>query len=59
MNFIQESAKAIVAFLLTMVVVYLAKKGVLVGSETQAALVTGISGLVVAIAVWFTTNKSK
>lgn len=59
MNFIQESAKAVVAFLLTMVVVWLARKGVIVGGETQTALVTGISGLIVAVAVYLTRNKTK
>lgn len=59
MNFLQESAKAVVAFLVTMLVVWLARKGVNIDTDTTTALVTGISGLVVASAVWLTRNKAK
>ena len=59
MNFIQESAKAVIAFLMTILVVYLARKGVTVSTDAQTALVTTLSGLVVAGAVWVTKNRSK
>lgn len=59
MDFVKESAKAIVAFLVTTAAVYLAKKGFVISTDTQVALVSAISGLVAACAVWITKNKQK
>lgn len=57
MEFIKESAKAIVAFVVTTACVWAAKKGFVVDVDTQTALVSALYGIVVGLSVWITKNK--
>lgn len=59
MDFIKTSAKAICGAIAAAVVVYLAKKGLVVDTSVQTALETVLSGLVVGGVVWITKNKQK
>lgn len=59
MEFLKESAKAVVAFVVAGVATWLAKKGLVLDADTQVALVSLLVGLVTAVAVWVTKNKPK
>lgn len=59
MEFIKQSAKAIVAFIVTMALAWLAKKGLKVDADTSVALTSALTGLVVAVVVWLVPNKPK
>ena len=51
------NAKAFTGLLIGGLVTYCAAKGITIGSDTQLALVTVVSGLVTALTVWLVPNK--
>lgn len=56
-DFIRTSRKAIVAFVITALIAYVARKGYSLDVSMQEALRTLLDGLIVAILVWLTKNK--
>jgi len=56
-DFIKSSRKAIVAFVLTAVFSYLAKKGLTLDVELQESLRVFLEALIVSSAVWLIPNK--
>lgn len=56
-SFIQSSRKAIVAFVITALIAYVARKGYSLDVTYQEALRTLLDGLIVAVLVWLTKNK--
>lgn len=56
-TFINGSRKAIVAFAVTALVAYVARKGYNIDVDTQTALRTLLDGLIAGVLVWLTSNK--
>lgn len=56
-DFVKRSRKAIVAFVLTALVSWLAKKGLSVDVEVQESIRVLLEAVVVAVAVWLVPNK--
>lgn len=59
MDFVKESAKAFVGAVVSFLAVWFAKKGLTVDVDTQVALTSAVSGIVVGVFVWWTKNKAK
>lgn len=57
-DFIKTSRKAIVAFVLTAILAYVARKGLTVDAEVQESLRVLLEALIVAVTVWLVPNKS-
>jgi len=56
-DFVKTSRKAIVAFVITALIAYVARKGYSLDVSMQEALRTLLDGLIVAVLVWLTKNK--
>lgn len=56
-DFIRTSRKAIVAFVITALIAYVARKGYSLDVGMQEALRTLLDGLIVGVLVWLTKNK--
>lgn len=56
-DFIKTSRKAIVAFVLTAILAYVARKGLTVDAEVQESLRVLLEALIVAVTVWLVPNK--
>lgn len=56
-DFVRTSRKAIVAFVITALIAYVARKGYSLDVSTQEALRTLLDGLIVGVLVWVTKNK--
>jgi len=56
-DFVKRSRKAIVAFVLTALVSWLAKKGLSVDVEVQESIRVLLEAIFVAVAVWLVPNK--
>lgn len=57
-DFVRTSRKAIVAFVVTALITYVARKGYNLDVSTQEALRTLLDALIVGGLVWVTKNKS-
>ena len=56
-DFVRTSRKAIVAFAVTALIAYVARKGYSLDASMQEALRTLLDGLIVGALVWLTANK--
>lgn len=56
-DFVRTSRKAIVAFVITALIAYVARKGYTLDVTYQEALRTLLDGLIVGVLVWVTKNK--
>ncbi len=56
-DFVKTSRKAIVAFVITALIAYVARKGYSLDVTMQEALRTLLDGLIVGVLVWLTKNK--
>lgn len=54
---LNSSRKAIVAFLITTLIAYVARKGYNLDASTQEILRTLLDGVIAGALVWLTTNK--
>jgi uncharacterized membrane protein (DUF441 family) len=56
-DFIRTSRKAIVAFVITALIAYVARKGYSLDANAQEILRTLLDGVIAGVLVWLTKNK--
>jgi len=57
MDMILGSSKAITAFIVTAIVVWYNKKGLVLSNDSAAEIATGVSALLAGLLVWVVKNK--
>lgn len=56
-SLVATNAKALVAFVVSGIVTFLAQQGIVLDDATSNALIAGWAGLLTAVCVWITKNK--